>query len=142
MFNRLDLLKTPLLLQLCCCALFACINTRSYSPCLLPPSPSSGIKFGYFLQTTSPFEIFCSLVLLSLEIHTFKTPNCMLSVACLICCSISFSALSKCNLVPLIPTQSVAPKIIVLLCHLDHVSAVLAILQQADYFSTFYSSSK
>lgn len=71
-------------------------------------------------------------VFLCLEIHTFKTPSCTLSITCLICCSITFSALSKCNLVPLIPTQNAAAKVIVLLCHLDHVNAVPAILQQAD----------
>lgn len=39
-----------------------CFNTRSYSPCLLHPSPSSGIKFGYFLQNFSFWDILFSYV--------------------------------------------------------------------------------
>lgn len=120
----------------CCSALFACFNTS-----LLPPSPLTRITFELLHQKSSHFKeifFFSSLFFLSLEIHAFKAPECTVSIISLICCNISFSTLSKCNLVPLRTTQNAARKIILLIPLLDDVSTVPAVSHQANYYSTFY----
>lgn len=81
---------------------------------------------------------FSSLFLLSLEIHAFKASEYTVSITSLICCNISFSALSKCNLVPLRITQNAATKIILLIHLLDDVSTVPAVPHQANRYSTFH----
>lgn len=116
---------------------FACFNTRSYGPCITSLTPKyDNVRVSLFFKNLLLLLrdfFFSSLFLLSPEIHTFKTPSCTLSIARLICCNISLSALSKCNLVPLIPTQNATTKMILLICRLDHVNTAPAVLHQASY---------
>lgn len=90
------------------------------------------------LLTWKRLFFFSSLFLLSLEIHAFKASEYTVSITSLICCNISFSALSKCNLVPLRITQNAATKIILLIHLSDDVSTVPAVPHQANRYSTFH----
>ena len=109
----------------------------------LCPSPSNSTKFlSLSSSKKSPQEIFFLYLCYLWKYTHLKPLNCTLSITCLICCNITFSPLSKCNLVPLIHALNAATKTILLICLLDHANTAPAISHQVSYCSAFYRSPK